>query len=191
MQKSIYSFQAFQFGRIYIGVLLLFFSLLRRKCFSLCLLTSFCLKSVLLDIRITIPGCFLVPFVQNTFFHAFTRRCYHSLMVKYVSGGSSGEFTLNCFVVGGKVMEQNTKREKYFNTVCWATRNICGSCDLLTQWDVPAGAFIFGNKHNSFEATEARHIPSALPAMSLLSLAFPPLPESILLRSFTHIQLHS
>ena len=49
-------------------------SLIRMKCPSLSLLISFSLKSILLDIKMATPACFLGPFAWNIFFHPFILR---------------------------------------------------------------------------------------------------------------------
>ena len=55
------------------------------KCPSLSLLIDFSLKSILLDIRIATPACFLGPFDWNFFSQPFTLRQCLSLRLRCVS----------------------------------------------------------------------------------------------------------
>jgi hypothetical protein len=62
------------------------FPLMSMKCPSMSLLISFGLNSILLDIRVATPACFLGTFALKIFFQVFTLRKYLPLTLRCVCG---------------------------------------------------------------------------------------------------------
>lgn len=59
--------------------------MVRMKCLCLSLLISFCLKSILLDTRITMSTCFLVPSDWSSYTYPLTMRKFQSLKLRCIS----------------------------------------------------------------------------------------------------------
>ena len=66
------------------------------KCPSLSLLINFGWKSILLDIRMAAPVCFLVQFAWKTFFQPFTLKWCLCLLQRYVSCMEQNEGSCLC-----------------------------------------------------------------------------------------------
>lgn len=98
---------------------------------SASLLSNFGLTTVLTDITIVTPACFLVPFVWNNFLYYATLRQCLSLMVKCVSYGQKKRQTLFSDPVCLFLLIEELKplTFSYYWNVCWFL-SFCWLCGI-------------------------------------------------------------
>jgi hypothetical protein len=131
------------------------FPLMKNRCPSLSHLITFGWKSILLDIMISTPDCFLRPFAWMIFFHPFTHRYLLSLLLWCVSCMQQNfksclpfqSVSLSLFMGELNPLILRDIKDRWLLLpdmfVLWVVLYACGSLLLALLWDAKYLIFSF------------------------------------------------